>query len=57
MAQTTDDAFDELQESVQDLMYGICKAAGVIWLAKRLPFLELKGWVKKREAWCQHSTN
>jgi len=40
---------EELRERFLDLEYEVANAAGIIWLIKHTPFLELKSWVKERD--------
>ena len=39
----------KLQEALRDLGFAFAKAAGLIWLIQRTPFLRLKQWVQDRE--------
>lgn len=36
-------------ELLKDLLYEVVKALRLIWLVKKIPFLDLKDWVKDRE--------
>ena len=46
---TYQEAFSDLNEAGREFIYQFSKSLGVIWLAKKLPFLELKDWVKQKE--------
>lgn len=39
---------EKLDKALKDLGYEVAKALGLIWLVNKLPFLELKPWVKER---------
>ena len=39
----------ELQERLRDLGYAFAKVSGMIWLVKRIPFLQLRPWMQDRE--------
>lgn len=49
MRQTTEYQGIKLHLAGKDLLYHFCKEVGLIWLVKRIPFLELKNWVKEYE--------
>ncbi len=57
MAIVCDDCFKKimkketyiLQEALRDLYYNFLKSIGIIWLVKKISFLELKNWVKEKE--------
>jgi hypothetical protein len=38
------------QKAIRDLIYAFTKSIGVIWLVKKLPFLQLKDWVYSRDS-------
>ena len=40
---------DRFHEACLDLLYELCKAIGIIALAKRIRFLRLRDWVQERE--------
>jgi hypothetical protein len=46
---TAPDDQERLHEALRDLGYEFAKAIGIVWLAKRIPGLELKSWVRHRE--------
>jgi hypothetical protein len=39
----------KLREAWLDLTFVFARAIGVIWLAKRIPFLRLKKWAQDRD--------
>ena len=47
--QTYTEAVEELRASCGDVLYEVVKTLGVIWLVKRIPGLELRKWVVRRE--------
>lgn len=49
MGKTFNDAQEDLHEAGLEFLYQFNKSIGIIWLAKKLPFLELRDWVKRKE--------
>ncbi|GAI07820.1 unnamed protein product [marine sediment metagenome] len=57
MAIVCDDCFNKimkkeiyiLQEALRDLSYNFLKSIGIIWLIKKISFLELKNWVREKD--------
>lgn len=43
------DFASKAEESVKNFLYVVYKAAGIIWLIKRMPFLRLNRWMRIRE--------
>lgn len=41
--------WEKFREAWLDFMYAIARGMGVIWLVKKIPFLELKPEYKKRD--------
>jgi hypothetical protein len=40
---------NQLREACLDLLYLLFKRIGVIWIGKRLPYMQMRPWVKERE--------
>ena len=54
---TFEQLLEEWREIKRDLAYHFVKGLGIIWLVKKIPFLELKDWVKEREEKNKEKTN
>ena len=42
-------AFWEFEEALKDVAFALVKSLGIIWLVKRVPFLQLRPWIQHRE--------